>query len=552
MANSRTDKLTPVLIIEDNTNHAENIVDVLPTDTYHCEHYCAADPQYIYKYLAQYPDAQIMIVDLLLRVRTDADPFKEGINLIREKLWPYNRTLFFVVFSEYISHKLDHKLGVFEPHWTFVKKEIEDGKLTQNCLDMLKNIIDACRNYAPPFVKQERFDSFAIVHEIQKYAGKHQAQSVAYNSAVERIGKSVDILNRLSDAAIPYLKAGRPTLRIAMGVYGSCGRLEKRPEKTEDDEKCYEKSDIDFCVFFDGGKELGSLALMLWNRMKFYMETEGWEFEGKEAVDGRTPNILGPEAVEDAFVLVNRYMPIINVQAVENANLKDDAHVRDRHFQILTELRPVFNGELIFKMKKQLIQNNVGSTILTISQLLMADYFGELVMQVFLDQKPNELKGFKNKKQYIYRIVGLGSLQLGLIGYALDDERGGLRHDSQWKELFEFLMLPGIGKIVRFATVWSNKYANNEDAIKILTNVENLADCYCRAISDLEKIPYDENDSTTEVVLTMACRKQFKEVTVLLGSVIGSLGAQQCCHVLKTCASWLFYIERYQDLMDGL
>jgi hypothetical protein len=318
-----------------------------------------------------------MIVDLLLNRTAESDPYYEGLNLIRDNLWPYNRTMFFVVFSAYIKHKQERDIDSLEPHWAFIRKEFdENGALTQECLGKLSNIVEVCRKYATPILQQERYDYYPLIHEIQKFASDRHAYREHYDAAVGRMVESIDNLNKLSDAAFPYLKAGLPALRIGMGVYGSCGRFEMRPKQSEetsnktnfdleivqtvniDGNEIYgsrgsvdeqrEKSDIDYCVFIDGGKEdkdLGPLALMFWNRMKFYLEENGFDYDGKELVASRTPNTLGPDAFNDCFVLVDRYMPLISSKAVVTTELRNEGHVRNRHFQILTELRPVLNGE---------------------------------------------------------------------------------------------------------------------------------------------------------------------------------------------------------------
>jgi hypothetical protein len=52
MPNLKTDKRTPVLIIEDESAHAKSIIDKLTSAIYKCEHHRFADEEQIYKYLA--------------------------------------------------------------------------------------------------------------------------------------------------------------------------------------------------------------------------------------------------------------------------------------------------------------------------------------------------------------------------------------------------------------------------------------------------------------------------------------------------------------------
>ena len=556
---SNSVKPIPIIIIEDNPDHAKSIVKVLSKDSYVCKHHSAVDSEQLYGYLAEHPDSQILVVDLQLDVTSAADAYEEGTHLIRDRLWIYNRTAFFIVFSEFIPETPVREFNKLEPHWTFVQKEsvLEEHKqsgvsnrvgrkiLSQNCLDKLKLMVDACRESAPPTLIPERLDSFVITQGIQNFSAERHSQKQNYSAAFDRISESVKVLNMLSAAAEPYVKAGRPSLQLAIGVYGSCGRLEKRPNN----------SDIEFAVFIEGGRDdvgqpLSELAVMFWNRMMFFVEKQGWEYEGKAIVNTRNPKILGSDAADEAFVLLDKYMPIISADAVVNVNFpKSQAHVRNRHLQILTELRPVFNSELIFRMKKDLIVKKVGG-ISTIGDLLSAPYMGELIAQAYIDMKPKELKGFKNKKQYIYRMGGLAALQLGLIGYVLG-KGGKLEHDFQWEELFTFLVLPSLGKIIQFENYWSEFYGNDAAGMDILKQVRNLADCYCSALADLENLP-DETDETTEITFTKNYRLIFDTVTKQFLDIGQKLKEHDSCNVLKGKSKWLFEFECYQNLMDGL
>ena len=256
---SNSVKPIPILIIEDNPDHAKSIVKVLSKDSYVCKHHSAVDSEQLYGYLAEHPDSQILVVDLQLDVTSAADAYEEGTHLIRDRLWIYNRTAFFIVFSEFIPETPVREFNKLEPHWTFVQKEsvLEEHKqsgvsnrvgrkiLSQNCLDKLKLMVDACRESAPPTLIPERLDSFVITQGIQNFSAERHSQKQNYSAAFDRISESVKVLNMLSAAAEPYVKAGRPSLQLAIGVYGSCGRLEKRPNN----------SDIEFAVFIEGGRD---------------------------------------------------------------------------------------------------------------------------------------------------------------------------------------------------------------------------------------------------------------------------------------------------------
>src|SRR6266849_8010718 len=96
--NSSFDKVT-ILVIEDDAQHAAQIKERLGS-TYDIVHLSTVDPVQLYNYKATNPHSQILIVDLVLNTQANAH---EGLETIRYKLWPFDRTAFFIVFSQYLE-----------------------------------------------------------------------------------------------------------------------------------------------------------------------------------------------------------------------------------------------------------------------------------------------------------------------------------------------------------------------------------------------------------------------------------------------------------------
>src|ERR1041384_6064706 len=104
MTSSLIDKPVPVLLIEDNPGHVQQIQDMLGNEGFTVMHFGNWDEEKLYNYKALNPDSLIVISDLRLNRWVNASE-TEGLDLIRSHLWPVDRTTLFVVYSQYMPGK---------------------------------------------------------------------------------------------------------------------------------------------------------------------------------------------------------------------------------------------------------------------------------------------------------------------------------------------------------------------------------------------------------------------------------------------------------------
>lgn len=526
----RKGSMTQVLLIEDRSDHAKQIREALSAANFECDWETAADDDRINTYIARHPSAQIMIVDLHLNQQQDADPYREGTKLIRERLWPYNRTMFFIVFSEHIKHFESIEFNVFEPHWCFVRKvKGTEGKpLSDDCLETLIALAQRCKEFSPAVLKLPALETANWVLALQVF-GERQKKG-AYQGAIERMQQSAAILHSLSEEAAQYAKVGAPALQIAVGVFGSCGRLEMRDD-----------SDIEFSVYFEGGISKNptiKLAVMLWNRMMSYMDLRGWKYEGREEIQDNVPKILLTRDAELASEFGERYMPLVSIDDLISSDPRKNGNLRNRHLQVLTQLRAVFNPECVYGLKRRLIDTHAGD-VNSLSQLLTKPYFDDLFSQAFLDQRANPGDtSFRKAKSTVYRVFGLQTLQLGLIGCCLGANPlvQRLVTDDEWRSLFDFLTLSGLQKVMQL------EGALRESFPELAMQVGDLADHYCDAWNEVTTT-VDISDIKT---LLLATADKFIEVTE-------KLSQHRSCNLLATKSRWLFDGgERYRSAIERL
>jgi hypothetical protein len=435
-----------VLLIEDDPQHVEQIKTRLGSE-YVLEHLTSVDPEKLYNYKALNQHSQIVIVDLVLDTSKEPDEH-EGLNTIRDILWPIDRTTFFIVFSAFIEHRTLPSLNKAEPHWTFIKKERLDGRLTETCLDNLFYILQSCKDYSSPILDVPQYDSFGWIDHISTYLRTYRPGTNEFHEeVVENIKRSISILNELGQTAAYYVKAGQQSQYVGIGIYGSCGRLEMR-----------EDSDIECSVYYSdlaSSMPNKTLAVTFWNRITKFMALQGWEYEGQKEIDNSPTKLLvSTQANED---LENRFRPVISKEILFGENLELHPHVRNRHFQILTELRPVFNPDFIFDLKKELILRNVGETS-NLWTVIDSDYMMNLVDQFSMDVQPRSLEQWGDIKKFCYRILNILALRIFLIGQ-LKFGKTQITQEEDWEDFFEFLCDPGIVKVVRFA----NECKEDED-----------------------------------------------------------------------------------------
>lgn len=519
-----------VLVIEDDPMHVEQIKARLGAE-YIVEHLTSIDPEKLYNYKALNQHSQIVIVDLVLDTSKEPDEH-EGLNTIRDVLWPIDRTTFFIVFSAFIEHRTLPPLNRVEPHWIFIKKERIGDRLSDTCLDNLYNILQSCRDYSSPTLDIAQYDSFEWIDPISTYLRLYRpGVNEFHEEVVENIKRSVSILNELGQTAAYYVKAGRQSSGVAIGIYGSCGRLEMR-----------EDSDIECSAYYSDSTSSipnKSLAVAFWNRITKYMALQGWEYEGQEKIENSPTKLLvSTQADED---LENKFRPVISKEILMNENLDLRPHVRNRHFQILTELRPVFNPDFIHELKRELIISHTGDTS-SFWAVIDSNYMMNLVDQFSMDVQPKSLDQWGDIKKFCYRILNILALRIFLIGH-LKFGKTQITEEDDWYDFFGLLCDPGIVKVVRFANVCKEDTEFEEKDKEVITNeLHTLIELYFSFFARFS--------ASTEKPETL--KKVARATAEHFITVLDQIKQMKYFKNISEQVPWLFSTERISELIRRL
>jgi hypothetical protein len=515
-------KRTPILIIEDDEEHASAITTRLGS-SYEIVHLTSLDKIKLYNYKATNPDSQIIIVDLVLG--TEDDPH-EGYKTIRLDLWPLDRTTFFIVFSQYLEQKNLPVVNRFEPHWAFVRKEISSGRLNEHCLDNLVSIVEQCAEYSSPSLEIPQYDAQRWTSQILQYKSPFSIVD-SRTTATQNIERSVEILNELAKAAAQYTKVGAPSRKIAIGVYGSCGRMEMRTD-----------SDIECSVYF-GGDTNGLVASTFWNRITRYIGSKNWHYEGQAEIESSPVGFLLPDQVGERFE--NKFIPLIASDRFIDADFDREPEIRDRHFQILTELRPVFNPSFILDMKKDMILRNCQSPDLR--TIVDSPYIQKIVSQFFMDVQPESLGDWQNLKRFCYRTLNIFALQLFLIRRLLGDVNLRIQNDDEWNEFFNNLCDPGIVKIIQFEEECHRAEVPKKEKKQLIKEIQQLTQSYFEIYSQFVETQKDERPALRRVAVSTM--QHFV-------SLLDQMKRIDFFEPVINRAGWLFGTQRVADLKNQL
>lgn len=494
-----------VLVIEDNAEHFGAVKRRFSSEEYELEHMSECTDLELINYRALHPQNLIVIVDLNLRRGTPGET-ETGLKLIREVLWPVDRTAFFVVFTEHIGKVREISLKEVEPDWTFVEKKFSnrrDKTLTDECLDRLHAVVSKLREFAAPFIRTPRFGSSVYIEQIDQHLRENPAAERHEHNFKDGIRLSTEMLNECCDGALYFAKAGARTSEICIGVYGSCGRLEARPD-----------SDIEFSVYYMGpvdGAGNKALATVLWNRMARHLVARGRRFEGEALLrDRRVPLLCEADIAGE---LPNEYMPVISVTRLLGEELQKHPHVRNRHLQILTEMKAVFNPGLATEMKRDLLDKGMGGLVPSIDDIVSHPYLSDLVGQFFRDARPREMAAFKDYKRFVYRVLHLFALRLTLLE-KIHCGKKRVESVAEWEELFAALSNPGLYKVVSFERACRRLSDNVKGRDKLCEALCELAKAYAETIDKLWQLAEAEGgpsgDWTSKLRRHMrACVEQF-------------------------------------------
>ncbi len=522
-------KPVSILLIEDDKEHVTQIKARLGAG-YEIAHFESVDDEKLYNYKALNQDSQIIIVDLVLRTAKEPD-MEEGKKIIQEQLWPIDRTAFFIVFSGYIEEKTLPPLNTIEPHWTFVRKELDgSGGLTEECLARLNTIVERCKAYSSPALKVPKYEPYDWTNQIDRYQSPFDKNSFS-EPVRENIVRSVNILNELAQAAAYYIKAGEPSRQLAIGIFGSCGRLEMRGD-----------SDIECSVYYsdlDSQEPYRKLAVAFWNRITRFMKSKGWRYEGQEKVETSPTKLLVFTQADE--VLQNKFYPVIKRDNLVKADPKQYSQYRNRHFQVLTELRPIFNPDFIFEMKKEIILKNCET--LDFLSIVDSPYMEKLADQYSLDAQPETLTEWNDFKRFCYRTLNILALRMALIGKVSFRVKTQLTSDEDWREFLNALCDPGIIKVLRFAADCKELLPESPEKAELIKLLDLLIQKYFMISS---RFSQDTERSGAPL------RKDAASITGLFIDALKQMDKIQFFQPISTTITWLFDTEKMEGLKGRL
>lgn len=195
---------------------------------------------------------------------------------------------------------------------------------------------------------------------------------------------------------------------LGVGLFGSVGRFEK-----------HSYSDIEFAVFYKHGYEdeqVETEAIRLWNFVKACVERLPCEWEGQNIFKGGenkelTHEILRSYVTKEDFP--NRYIPIISIDDLVRTSLSVDSRLRGRHYQILTEIYPLYNSNLFRELKYRLL--NPGAEQRSYEDLLQDSYLQQISSSYYFETKPLTIKTTRDLKSVCYRFFNTVSFKLFIL-----------------------------------------------------------------------------------------------------------------------------------------
>jgi len=259
-----------------------------------------------------------------------------------------------------------------------------------------------------------------------------------------------------------------------------------------------EDSDIECTVYF---RELTNslVASTFWNRITRYISAKPdwpYKYEGQKDIEESATGFLLPDQEGEKFE--NRFIPLLRIERFLDADLDADLEVRDRHFQILTELRGVFNPGLILEMKKQMIMKNCGAGDLR--TIVESQYMSKIVTQSYIDLAPNSLKSWGDFKRLCYRTLNVLALQLFFVRRLAVDKDLRLDEADGWPNLFASLCDPGVLKVLQFRQVCKQMMPPGQSEL-LLEDVNLLIQRYIYMYGRFVKTQPSERSNLTNAAL---------------------------------------------------
>jgi hypothetical protein len=303
--------------------------------------------------------------------------------------------------------------------------------------------------------------------------------------------------------------------------------MEKRPD-----------SDVEFSVYYDPGEEVENrellhLAVTCWNRMARFCHKNGLPFELQKHLLEDEHWVLGVNDVKAQ--LENTYLPVIDLGTLLRTDLRRNATVRNRYYQVLTELRPVFNPGLVFRLKQRMLKND-GALPNNLGAIAASPHLKAIFAQFATDTEPEELDDWKQLKRFTSRFMNVLACRLALLrelrlSQALDT-------DAQWQTLFDSLTEPGVVKVARFGNLVRNPASRIRDRGMLEEALNAVIAQYLELLSRYNRLP--DNASDQEAKAEIKDLKQVaKHVAGRFFDLLERIGKEEAFKAILTRSEWL-------------
>jgi len=455
----------PVLVVEDSPEEQRQIREALEKAGFTVSVSVSGEDEELYNYKALHRESQLVIVDLDLNFKSEPDPLQD-YKLIRDKLWPADRATVFIVYSKHTAEDVTGLFGAVQPSMIMLKKRIKGTRLTEESLAELVTTAKEAYQVVRAGIEPARVDPFSHLADLRAVGlTPSAARAASYNVAIQSLELSLKRLQLMVELCAPFVHVGSVARHLGIIVYGSCGRLEMRPE-----------SDLEFSVVVDSGAKLlypalSNVAVVLWNRVAKALEAVPVEYEGALAIDGNTHRLLTETQSDED--LPNSYRPVIGTGGVLVADLSKKPQLRNRHYQLLFEARSVFNPGLLFALKKRLIEDNVTQAVNDRWSILCSKYFESIQDQFVLDAVPRSVDSWKDVKRFCLRTGNILATRVG-IAVSMTHQGVNVNSEAEWRELLEWLTLSGVLKLTRATREFKGKGKARKHLIDVTDNYVSL------------------------------------------------------------------------------
>jgi len=424
-----------VLLIEDDLDHAKSIQKALLESDFNVALLQSNEDLEIINYKAR-ANYFVIIVDEVLEF-DDLGGFK----LIVERLNKLDRTTPYILFSqEPQMHRVSEAYSM--PAIKFIDKLFTDKKrknLNDECLNDLINAVQGYQQYQIPTFRTP--DYLAIRQNMETEIGQITWDDQdARKGLTNSIDLSGNIVNKIATFSSTLGRIGACSESITVGVFGSYGRFEARPN-----------SDIEFSVIFDGENE--EIAQAAWNRIyRYCIEVIGKDVEGKEDIGPLLTSKYVNEskiALSSGSIPLNSYSPIYcSSDIVVSKAQSMYPHLLFRMYQILAEMSPAFNQEKMDSIKASILDFGICDRCST-SEVLLSEKMKNICETFSTFVRPNDSMELNSVvKTALFRTLGVLAFRLSIIRF-VKYERNMLLTEGGVSRMFQELSCPPVIKLLR-------------------------------------------------------------------------------------------------------